>query len=150
MIALLKQLFQSQTQALSPQEQERQLNLAAASMLLEVVYADETLSESEAELLPQLLVSTLGILASEAEQVLVEAKRAQRNATSLYEFTAEINRVYSIGQKQQLLLAMWRLAYADGRLCQYEDQIIRRTADLLYLKHSELIRMRNLAKEQTD
>ncbi|MCE9686075.1 TerB family tellurite resistance protein [Shewanella sp. AS16] len=150
MIALLKQLFQSQTQALSPQEQERQLNLAAASMLLEVVYADETLSESEAELLPQLLVSTLGILAGEAEQVLVEAKRTQRNATSLYEFTAEINRIYSIGQKQQLLLAMWRLAYADGRLCQYEDQIIRRTADLLYLKHSELIRMRNLAKEQTD
>lgn len=44
---------------------------------------------------------------------------------------------------------MWTLAYADGNLCRYEDQIIRRTAELLYLKHSELIQLRNAAINKT-
>ena len=76
-----------------------------------------------------------------------EAKQSRKNATSLFEFTAEINAQFSIDDKQKLLLSMWQLAYSDGELSQYEDQIIRRTADLLHLKHSELIQMRNIAME---
>ena len=76
-----------------------------------------------------------------------DATVSQSNSTSLYEFTQAINDNFDIEQKQQLILAMWRLAYADGHLCQYEDQMIRRTSELLYLRHSELIQMRNLAIE---
>ena len=145
MIAKLKQFLLSHNQAPTAEEKAYQLRLAAASLLVEVVYADETTTEEEAELLPNLLTHTLSMSATDAAQLIAEAKQAQGNATSLYEFTAEINAQFSVEQKQSLLLAMWQLAYADGQLSQYEDQIIRRTADLLYLKHSELIQMRNLA-----
>ncbi|MDH0450515.1 TerB family tellurite resistance protein [Shewanella sp. GD04112] len=149
MIAKLKRFLQSHTQAISPEEKAHQLKLAAASMLLEVVFADETLAVEEMALLPTLLTETLSMPAQEANELIEEAKKAQGNATSLFEFTNTINAEFSLEQKQQLLLAMWQLAYADGQLSQYEDQIIRRTADLLYLKHSELIQMRNQAIEAT-
>lgn len=145
MIAKLKQFLLSHNQAPTAEEKVYQLRLAAASILVEVIYADETITEEEAELLPNLLTHTLSMSTTDAAQLIAEAKQAQGNATSLYEFTAEINAQFSVEQKQSLLLAMWQLAYADGQLSQYEDQIIRRTADLLYLKHSELIQMRNLA-----
>ncbi|NRB22237.1 TerB family tellurite resistance protein [Shewanella sp.] len=145
MLAKLKQFLTSHSQAVTPEEKSRQLQLAAVSLLLEVVFADETLSEEEAKLLPQLMTKALSLTPAEAEELIDEAKKIQGDSISLYEFTKEINEQCDIKQKQKLILAMWKLAYADGQLCQYEDQIIRRTADLLYLKHSELIKMRNLA-----
>ena len=147
MLAKLKQFLTSHSQAVTPEEKARQLNLAAVSLLLEVIFADETLSDEEAKLLPQLMTKALSLTQAETEELIDEAKKIQGDSISLYEFTKEINEQCDIEQKQKLILAMWKLAYADGQLCQYEDQIIRRTADLLYLKHSELIQMRNLAMD---
>ena len=147
MIATLRKFLTSHAQAATPEEQAHQLNLAAVSLLLEVVFADETLSNEEAQLLPSMLTEALSLTHSEAEELVTEATKIQGDSTSLYEFTNEINQQFSVEQKQKLILAMWKLAYADGQLCQYEDQIIRRTAELLYLKHSELIQMRNIAME---
>ncbi|PIW62960.1 TerB family tellurite resistance protein [Shewanella sp. CG12_big_fil_rev_8_21_14_0_65_47_15] len=145
MIAKLRRFIQSHTQAITPEDKAHQLRLAAASMLLEVVFADDTLAPEETALLPKLLTETLSMSEQDAKALIDEAKHVQGNATSLFEFTNAINTEFSLEQKQQLLLAMWQLAYADGQLSHYEDQIIRRTADLLYLKHSELIQMRNQA-----
>ncbi|WP_137223676.1 TerB family tellurite resistance protein [Shewanella sp. MEBiC00475] len=150
MIAKLKQFIQLHMQESTPEDKVMHLNLAAATLLLEVVYADEHFAEEEAVLLPEMLINTLDISPEEATQLVNEAKHSHHNATSLFEFTAEINSQFSIEDKQKLLLSMWRLAYADGKLSKYEDQIIRRTADLLYLKHSELIQMRNIAIESND
>lgn len=147
MIATLKKFLTSHAQTATPEELTHHLNLAAASLLLEVVFADETLSDEEAKLLPSMLTEALSLTQSEAEGLVEEATKVQGDSTSLYEFTHEINQRCSIEQKQKLILAMWKLAYADGQLCRYEDQIIRRTAELLYLKHSELIHMRNIAME---
>ncbi|MFQ6372038.1 TerB family tellurite resistance protein [Shewanella sp. YIC-542] len=149
MIAKLKQFLNTLQESADPQQQAHNLNLAAACMLLEVVYADENLDEAEAGLLPQLLAQNLDIGADDAEALIRQAKRDHHNATSLFQFTSLINDNFSLAQKQQLVLSMWRLAYADGKLCRYEDQIIRRCADLLYLKHSELIQLRNRAIEST-
>jgi uncharacterized tellurite resistance protein B-like protein len=148
MIAKLKQFLTSHSQPTSPEEQAKHLQLAAASLFLEVVYADETLNAQEAKLLPEMLTNALSLSPSESEALIDEAKTLQNNATSLYEFTNKINAQCTLEQKQQLILAMWKLAYADGELCRYEDQIIRRTAELLHLKHSELIQMRNMAMTQ--
>ena len=149
MIAKLKQFLTAHTHSESPEEKAKHLRLAAASLLLEVVYADQTIDEQEAALLPKLLASAMSLTPLEAQSLVQEAKQAQGNATSLFEFTKEINDQCSLEQKQQLILAMWTLAYADGNLCRYEDQIIRRTAELLYLKHSELIQLRNAAINKT-
>ncbi|MEI6859539.1 MAG: TerB family tellurite resistance protein [Shewanella sp.] len=150
MLAKLKQFLTSHAQAVTPEEKTRQLNLAAVSLLLEVIFADETLSKDEAKMLPQLMTKALPLTPEEAQELIDEAKKIQGDSISLYEFTKEINEQFNVEQKQKLILAMWKLAYADGQLCQYEDQIIRRTANLLYLKHSELIQMRNIAMENQD
>lgn len=146
MIEKLKQFLHGHAQELSAEEKTKQLNLAAASLLMEVIYADEVFSAEEAKLLPTLLAKDLSLAGEEIRSLIIDAKRAQKKSTSLFEFTSIINQQCSIEQKQQLILSMWRLAYADGQLKQNEDQLIRRMAELLYLKHSEIIQMRNQAK----
>jgi uncharacterized tellurite resistance protein B-like protein len=34
---------------------------------------------------------------------------------------------------------MWKVAYADGDLDKYEESIIRKVADLLYIWHSDFV-----------
>ena len=34
---------------------------------------------------------------------------------------------------------MWQVAYADGHLDHYEEHLIRRVADLLYVEHRDFI-----------
>jgi uncharacterized tellurite resistance protein B-like protein len=145
MIAKLKQFIQSHAQESSPEDKQRHLHLAVATLLQEVVYADKNLTAAEAALLPEMLINTLRISTEEALTLVDAGKKSRKNATSLFDFTTKVNAQFSVADKQKLLLSMWQLAYADGELSQYEDQIIRRTADLLYLKHSELIQMRNIA-----
>jgi len=78
---------------------------------------------------------------------LVAAESKVDEATSLYEFTREINDHYSPDQKVQLIRAMWTVAYADGKLGKYEEHLIRQVADLTYVPHQDYIRSKLAAKE---
>ena len=50
-------------------------------------------------------------------------------------------------QRPDATTAMWRVAFADGHLDKYEENIIRRVADLLHIRHSEYIRCKANAKD---
>jgi uncharacterized tellurite resistance protein B-like protein len=60
-------------------------------------------------------------------------------ATCLFEFTRTLNDLASIKQKRALLAMMWRVAMADNELSRYEEHLIRKVADLLYVPHSDFI-----------
>ena len=69
------------------------------------------------------------------------------DATSLYQFTGQINDHLDQQQKQSLLESIWRVAFADGRIDKYEEHLIRRMADLLHLNHREFMQARHRAEE---
>ena len=68
------------------------------------------------------------------------AEDEARQATSLYEFTRLINDHYDYAQKCALIENMWRVAFSDERLDKYEEHLIRRIAELIYVSHSDFIR----------
>ena len=61
---------------------------------------------------------------------------------SLYDWTSSINESYDYEQKKDLIKLLWDVAYADGRIDKYEDYTIRKISELLYVKHSDFIRMK--------
>jgi len=69
-----------------------------------------------------------------------EAGNTIATSTSLYPLTRYINDNYNNIEKYQLVLALWDVALEDGRIDKYEDHLIRKIADLIYLPHSEFIR----------
>jgi uncharacterized tellurite resistance protein B-like protein len=68
------------------------------------------------------------------------AKEQAHEATSLYEFTRLINDNYDPAQKIALIENMWRIAFSDERLDKYEDNLIRKISELIYVSHSDFIR----------
>ena len=47
-----------------------------------------------------------------------------------------------------LIHNMWEVAYADGHIDRYEEHLIRKVADLLYLSHVDFIKSKVNARDK--
>lgn len=139
MIRTLKSLFELPAGE-SEQERVHRQHLAAAALLIETARADFTEDGSEQAALENLLSDSLQLDPVEVHELVEQAAVQVDRATSLYEFTRVINDHYSAGQKLQLVANMWAVAYADGNLDKYEEHLIRRVAELIYVPHQDYIR----------
>jgi uncharacterized tellurite resistance protein B-like protein len=122
-----------------PEEQEHSMQLAAAALLVEVAAADFSSHPEERVAISKALQSSFGITEKDLQDLMADAERHHEDATSLYEFTRIINKNCDQQEKCEILVNLWRVAFADGELDKYEDHRIRRIAELLNLSHREFI-----------
>ena len=122
--------------------------LATAALLIEVMVIDGNLDPDETQSISATLSRMLDLSAQQVDELIELSQAEVREATSLYQFTSEINKHFDHNKKLSLMTAMWRGAFADGHLDKHEENIIRRVADLLHIRHSEYIRCKQLAREK--
>ena len=125
---------------------DHQKQLAVAALLVEVAMADHQFSAAELGNLGTILNRKFSLSQDEISELINLAKNETNHATSLHQFTQLINQYCTGEEKFKLMKAMWEMAYADGNLDKYEDYIIRKVADLIYVSHSEFIRAKSLVK----
>ncbi|MFK8048071.1 MAG: TerB family tellurite resistance protein [Halioglobus sp.] len=147
MINALKALFEIPERE-SEESTEQRMQLAAAALLIETARADFTQDAAEEAALKNLLCGVLSVEHSRIDELFERATQKVDEATSLYEFTREINDHYSAAQKLRVIEAMWRVAYADGNLDKYEEHLIRQVAELTYVPHEDYIRSKLAAKSE--
>ena len=121
--------------------------LATAALLIEVMVIDGDLDDQEMQAIAGTLSNMLDLTEEQIDQLIELSREEVADATSLYQFTKEINEHFDIEKKLSLMTAMWRVAFADGHLDKHEENIIRRVADLLHIRHSEYIRCKANARD---
>ncbi|MDG1783275.1 MAG: TerB family tellurite resistance protein, partial [Porticoccaceae bacterium] len=122
-----KNVLEPETELTSPDQ------LATAALLIEVMVIDGDLDDQEMQTIAGTLSNMLNLTEEQIDQLIELSKEEVADATSLYQFTKEINEHFDIEKKLSLMTAMWRVAFADGHLDKYEENIIRRVADLLHI-----------------
>jgi uncharacterized tellurite resistance protein B-like protein len=115
-------------------------DLACAALLIEVIKSDHKLEEQETQAFLSVLKNNLNIPDEDIDELVELAENQAKEATSLYEFTSLINSDYDYSQKVGLIENMWRIAFSDNNLDKYEDHLIRKISDLIYVSHSDFIR----------
>ena len=145
MIRRFLELFTAQQGELN---QAPDVGLAAAILMVEVMKADHQIDDSERASLLASIRTLTGRNDADAEALLQEALSASQSANDLFRFTEAVHASWTEQQKSDLLVALWRVAFADNQLDRYEEHIIRRIADLLYVPHSEFIRTKLIARDQ--
>jgi uncharacterized tellurite resistance protein B-like protein len=115
------------------------LALAVVALLVEVLRADYDVGSEERQQVVASASRLLGLAAEESAALVAEAELQIDRSHDLYQFTSQVNRAYGDAQKQQLLEALWRVAFADATVHKYEEHLIRRIADLLHMPHSSFI-----------
>ena len=143
MLSKFKQLFESNTLANNPVEAEHLAKLAATALLIELSRADNSVAQKENDAILEIAQKTFGLASTEIDTWFLDASKKADQAISTYEFTELINQYFNQQQKFNLILNMWQVAFADGHIDRYEDHLIRKVSDLIFVSHSDFIRAKH-------
>jgi len=116
---------------------------ATAVLLVEIARADHDLHEAEIAEIRDQLAQSFGLGEQEATALLARARAAAEEAVSLHEFTRILHAEMSYAEKESVVEMLWRIALADRRLDKYEDYMIAKIADLLYVARGDVLRLKH-------
>jgi uncharacterized tellurite resistance protein B-like protein len=147
MLIALKNLFAELSgadAAKSAISEQRQLRMAVAGLLHEMMRVDSKQAPGETQAAIAGLVGMFEVPGPEAKALLDEA--GSQRLTSYYDPASTIKRLLSVEQRSLLVENLWRVAFADAELDVYEDQFVRKIADLLYVSNTECMLARQRAR----
>ncbi|MBR9884022.1 MAG: TerB family tellurite resistance protein [Oceanospirillales bacterium] len=143
--------LKSLVETLLPLDAEQQedpkalFTLASAALMVEVLASDYDRKPEERTMLLALVKLSFELDDAAADALLERAEAAHRDSTDYFRFTSQINQACTPEQKVALIENLWRVAYADGELHRYEEHVIRRIADLIYVPHIDFIAAKHRA-----
>lgn len=123
--------------------QDSDIKMAAAVLLVEVMMADHHIDEAERLKLIESLTGFLSISRDEAMGLIELAEEKHKELVSLHEMTRIINLHFELKQKIVLIEYMWQIAFADSQWDKYEEHLIRKVSELLYVSHKDFVRARH-------
>ena len=116
--------------------------LSTAVLLLELARSDFDLADAERQCLRELLASRYSLDAAALDALLAEAQARAAAAVSLHDDVQSLNTYLDAEGKCRLMAMLWQVAYADGRIDKYEEHLLRRLADLLYVPMADYVRIK--------
>tara|TARA_Y200000002_G_scaffold22077_1_gene16787 strand:+ start:967 stop:1413 length:447 start_codon:yes stop_codon:yes gene_type:complete len=102
-------------------------------LMIEAAYTDGIIEESELKKIKFSLINTFDEDATEVDLVIDEAIKNKNNSKSLHYYTSFINKNFDSDKKLLLIEALWEIVLSDGEIHDFESNIIRRLAGLLYI-----------------
>lgn len=125
--------------AAGDQDPEHVLRLAVSALLLEMPHMDGEVWPEQREAVRTAVHDHFDLDKDEAEELLELAEAERSESTDYFQFTSLINAAYTPEQKVKLVELLWHIAYANESLHRYEEHLVRKVADLLYVPHSAFI-----------
>src|SRR5258705_8090224 len=105
--------------------------LAAAALLVHTAAIDGNMSDVERDQLHAVVRRQFGLDEATTDELLAEATEAEHKAVDLYHFTSLINRTLDADGRRRIVEMMWEIIYADGRVTEFESNLMWRGGDPL-------------------
>lgn len=129
-------------------DREKEIRLATAVLLVEMSRADFEEREEEATAIEKLLTRHFELDAASGELLAEQARDEADRSVSLHDYTRTLHQELSDHEKTKVVEMLWEVALADDELDKYEDYLVRKVAELLYVPHHELIRLRHIVSQR--
>lgn len=107
---------------------------AAVAVLVEAAFLDGNFDDSERATIAGIMVDRFGLSAEDATKLIDDAAGRAGGANNVYAATRIIKDEFSDAERIDVVEMLWEVAYADGQLHDYEANLVRRVAGLLYVK----------------
>jgi len=127
----------------SAEDPEERQQLALAALLVEVARADFSESSVEHAEIKRLLAAHFELTQGEAAKLFERASKAMDESVSLFDFTRALHESMDYDEKQGVIELLWKVALSDNELDKYEDYLVGKVADLLYVSRKDVIRIKN-------
>jgi uncharacterized tellurite resistance protein B-like protein len=128
---------------------DQDFRVATAALLVHAAAIDGSISDAARDELQNLLKQRFDLDDATAAELIEQGAAADEKAVDLYHFTHLLNGVLDDNERRRMVEMMWTVAYADGAVSEYEDNLIWRVADLLGVSSAERIALRLRVANQT-
>ncbi|MFG1480753.1 TerB family tellurite resistance protein [Xanthobacter sp. V4C-4] len=134
------------TAAFSPDD----YRLAAAALLVHVITVDGVVKEAERIVLKRVLEQRFSLTGAESDALVELAIAKDAEAVDLYAFTSVLNRALDDEGRRRIVEMMFEVAFADGTLTEFEDNLVWRAAELLNVDTRDRVEIRREIREETE
>ncbi|MCE3257697.1 MAG: hypothetical protein K0Q64_1780 [Nitrobacter vulgaris] len=117
--------------------------LAATALFIHVISLDGEPSDVEIRKLHELIENRFGLDPGTANKLITSATLAEGEAVDLYQFTSVLMRSLNDEDRLRIVEMMWELVYADGRVSEFEENVVWRAADLLAISSRDRIELKH-------
>jgi uncharacterized tellurite resistance protein B-like protein len=116
--------------------------VAAAALLVHVATLEGELTAPAREKLRSLLMAQFSLTEALADELIEAAVAADREAVDFYHFTSLLMRTLDEAGRLRVVEMLWQIAFADGIITEFEDNMLWRVADLLSVSQHDRIALR--------
>ena len=106
-------------------------------LLIEAANTDGNISEDELNKISSSLVKVFKENPKDVEESLSRALKNKNNSQSLYFYTSKLNKSFSHEKKILLIEVLWEVILSDNKIHDFESNLLRRLAGLLYVSDIE-------------
>ena len=104
--------------------------IGVSSLLVHAAKIDENYTENEKKLIEK-FISTISEENLDSISLLKEAEKTESNSNQLLQFT-QIVKKNSLEVKTTIIQTLWRILISDGKVDEYESNLMRRICGLIY------------------
>ena len=143
----LKNIFASD-QILNTENKNAEIDILSG-LMIEAANTDGEVTQVELNKISHSLINVFKEEPKSVEVRLTKAFENKDNSKSLYFYTSKLNKFYSHENKIKLIEVLWEIILADNEIHDFETNLIRRLAGLLYISDVECGNAKIRASKQT-
>lgn len=121
---------------------------ALAALLIHASRIDGTEDPAEIERLNNLLRDHFQLSTSEVDRLVAEGRRRDAEAVDLYRFTSTLAERFDQEGRCAVVTMLWEVVLADGRLDDYEANLVWRVAELLGVSTRDRVELRRAVENR--
>ena len=135
MLQSLKNIF-ANDQILNAETKNTEIDILSG-LMIEAANTDGEVTQEELNKISYSLINVFKEDPKAVEVSLTKAFENKDNSKSLYYYTSKLNKSYSNENKIKLIEVLWEIILADNEIHDFETNLIRRLAGLLYISDVE-------------
>ena len=129
------------------EEKPKNLQLISLCLAYEVANADNEIDDSEKEILLRKIEEAVDVSVVSENEILAIIENESKKKVSFYDLIHDINKNFVKEEKINILNLLWEIAYADNVLTVDEERLIRRSAEMLGIRPSIVLKAKDNFKD---
>jgi uncharacterized tellurite resistance protein B-like protein len=144
MLADLRQFLAELTGGAKPQDTfaDTDYRRAAAALLVHIATLDGDLTPVKRDKLHAILEAQFALDPAATDALIAAAAADDREAVDFYHFTSLLMRTLNEAGRLRVIEMLWEMVYLDGKVSEFEGNVMWRVADLLAVSPRDRIALR--------
>lgn len=135
MLSAIKSLLLGSAENATPKFDD--LQIAVVALLVRAATTDTDFREDERQTIRRITADAFGLAPAEVDELVAAAESEEAGTVDLHRWAQAIKRGYDEAERVRLIEKMWEVVYSDGVLDDYEANLLRRVAGLIYVPDRE-------------